>query len=187
MPLWGCQSNQSTPNNLPPEEPYREDEQIRLKLFVEDLFQLEKSKQYGKLYDKYTSPAFQKSVSRRNFMRLSQCVETHLGELVDYERKKWQFQRKSSKGQVFHSIRLPVVRSSANLTEQFTMTADGLDYRLTGLYWLTKHKSYSDCIQQLQVPEKTRTQGDSTNSPQKPQAPEEKQAETQNPRPPSNH
>lgn len=147
--MWGCQGS---PRKEEPPTPYREDEQLRLKLFVEDIFELEKSKQYGRLYDKYTSPAFQKTVSRRNFLRLSQCVETHLGELVDYERKDWQFHKKTAKGTVFHSIRLPVVRSSANITEQLTMTTDGLDYRLTGLYWLTKHKAYADCIRQLQTP-----------------------------------
>ncbi len=164
----GCKSklDQVADKPIPVSPNYREDEQIRLQLFVEDVLQLEKNKQYSALYDRYTAPVFKKSISRRNFLRVSQCVEESLGGVQDYHRKNWVFQKKnmasilaSSKQpptqppQVVHLIERKVTRSKATLMERFSIVGNGLEYQLSGLYWMTKKNDFLTCVKNLNPPE----------------------------------
>jgi hypothetical protein len=161
----GCKSklDEVAEKPIPVSPNYREDEQIRLQLFVEDVLQLEKTKQYGALYDRYTSWVFKESISRRNFLRVSQCVEESLGELKDYDRKNWVFQKKSvplgstkqppvQPPQIVHLIERKVTRSKATLMERFSIASNGLEYQLSGLYWMTKKNDFLTCVKNLNPP-----------------------------------
>lgn len=167
----GCKSklDEVAEKPIPVSPNYREDEQIRLQLFVEDVLQLEKNKQYGTLYDRYTSWVFKESISRRNFLRVSQCVEESLGELKDYDRKNWVFQKKSVQlastkkppvqpPQLVHLIERKVTRAKATLMERFSIVDSGMEYQLSGLYWMTKKNDFLTCVKNLNPPDTQTTQ-----------------------------
>lgn len=86
--LSGCRDAQA-----PDAQGYREDERALLQIAAENLVELEIKKDYATLYDQYASKAFKQRVPARYFLKLTNCVETHLGAFLSYDRKSLRFKR----------------------------------------------------------------------------------------------
>jgi hypothetical protein len=142
----------SAPASAAPTEPaptYREDEKILLNLITTDILELERKKNYGRIYDNYGSRTFKASISRRDFLRMSHCLENTLGDLVDYDRRNWTFQRSKVKNAIYDSTARPVVRSGGNLTEEIIYVQEGVDFKLNALYWTSNRKDFLACMQTI--------------------------------------
>lgn len=181
VPLTGCQkepektaspgkaqaNTPATPKSISEgnDSHYREDEKILLRLATTDILELERKKAYGKIYDDYASQNFKKNVSRRDFLRMGNCLELTMGDLVDYQRDQWIFNRKADKKGIYDNTVRSVVRSSGNLKEQITYVMEGVDFKLNAIYWSSNRKDFLTCMKKV-----TQTMSRPSARPQTPEA-----------------
>lgn len=152
--LGGCRNDRVAvnPKDLnSPQFAYRLDELALLQMNADDVQELERKKQYGKLYDQYASDAFKQGVTRRRFLIMSNCVESFLGDLQEYDRNDVGFHREQlkEKGQQYGFIDVlnrKVQRSLGSIEEQLVFAPLGLNFKLNGLYWISKDKQFLQCI-----------------------------------------
>lgn len=131
------------------EEGYREDEQILLKLATTDILELERQKDYGKIYDQYASQTLKRSLARRDFLKMGRCLEVTMGDLVDYQRDQWDFTRNKTEHGTLDSTTRSVVRASGNVKEQLTYVREGIDFKLNAIYWSSTRKDFLTCMNQV--------------------------------------
>jgi hypothetical protein len=131
------------------EEGYREDEQILLKLATTDILELERKKDYGKIYDQYASQALKRSLARRDFLKMGRCLEVTMGDLVDYQRDQWDFTRNKTEHGTLDSTTRSVVRAGGNVKEQLTYVREGIDFKLNAIYWSSARKDFLSCMNQV--------------------------------------
>lgn len=131
---------------LVPENSYREDERIMLRLVTQDILELEKKKEYSKVYEHYGSQDFKRNVSRRDFLRMTNCLEKTLGEINDFNRNDWKFIRQKANAKIYDTTRRPVLRSGGNLDEVITYVLEGVDFKLNAIYWSSDRKDYLACM-----------------------------------------
>jgi hypothetical protein len=146
-----CRSDRVTVNLQDPRSPkyaYRLDELALLQMAADDIFNLERKKQYGTIYDEYTSPDFKKSVSRRRFLIMSNCVETYLGGLQEFDSNDLGFVRQHQARQrhPFDILTRKIQREKAKVDEQLVFIPSGFNFKLNGLYWISKDKTFLQCI-----------------------------------------
>lgn len=146
-----CRSDRVAVNPKDPRSPkfaYRLDELALLQMAADDVLNLERKKQYGAIYDGYASPEFQKSVSRRRFLIMSNCVETYLGGLQEFDSNDLGFDRKHQPGhkQPLDILTRKVQREKGKLDEQLVFVPSGFNFKLNGLYWISKDKTFLQCI-----------------------------------------
>ncbi len=153
--LSGCRSDvvKVDPKNpKSPKYPYLAHEFALLQLAVDDIQELERKKQYGKIYDDYASDNFRRHVSRRKFLVMANCTEEHLGELSEYDDSNLSFNRNQMPDKnkpALDSITRQVTRSkSGQVQEQLVFASDGLHFKLNGLYWISDEDHFLKCIQQ---------------------------------------
>jgi hypothetical protein len=129
-----------------PKFAYRLDELALLQMATDDILNLERKKQYGVIYDEYTSSEFQKNVSRRRFLIMSNCVETYLGGLQEFDSNDLGFARKTLKGQTMDTLTRKVQRERGKAEEHLVFIPSGFNFKLNGLYWISKDKIFLQCI-----------------------------------------
>lgn len=150
--LGGCRSDKVTVNKKDPHSPqfaYRLHELALLQLAADDIQELEKKKQYGGIYDKYGSAAFQKSTNRRLFLVMANCVENHLGGLIEYDRNDLGFRReilKGHPGKPLDILTREVQRMQGPVEEHMVFVPNGINFKLNSLYWVAKDKQFLQCI-----------------------------------------
>ncbi len=125
-------------------EPFREDERALLRLRADDVLTLERNQQYSHLYDRTASDQFRKLTGRRAFLKMARCLETTLGPVTSYEVLE-PFQRPGKKNMVV--VRVQAERRLGPVEEQLVFVQEGIDFRLAGLFWLTRRPEFKDCIQ----------------------------------------
>ncbi len=159
--LCGCRSDKVLVDPKDPNSPqftYRKDELALLQMSADDIQELERNKRYGTIYDDYTSESFKKGVRRRQFMIMSNCVESFLGDLEEYDRNDIGFRReflktpKNAKNNAdpkyIDVLNRKVQRSLGSIEEQLVFVPNGLSFQLNGLYWIAKDKSFLRCMAQ---------------------------------------
>jgi hypothetical protein len=153
--LSGCRADHVVVNPKDPKTPqyaYRLDELALLQMAADDIQELERSKQYGKIYDDFGSTAFKAGLTRRRFLIMANCVETHLGGLQEFERNNTGFSRRfqqianTKRKRSLDTLRREVDRSHLTIFEQMIFTTDGIHFKLNGLYWIAKSKPFLQCI-----------------------------------------
>lgn len=153
--LASCHSDRVTVNAKDPQSPqyaYRQDELALLSLMADDVQELERKKQYATIYDDYTSPEFKTSTSRRRFLIITNCVETFLGGMDSdgYDPHDLGFRRESLKGSAgvhfLDVLNRKVHRMMGLVDEQLVFVPDGLNFKLNGLYWISKDKQFLQCV-----------------------------------------
>ncbi|HEY9745790.1 MAG TPA: hypothetical protein V6C99_06190 [Oculatellaceae cyanobacterium] len=146
-----CRSDRITVTPEDPRSPkyaYRLDELALLQMAADDILNLERKKQYGTIYDEYTSRDFRKNVSRRRFLIMSNCVETYLGELQEFDSNDLSFNRHTLPGykQPLDVLTRHVQRKRGFVDEQLSFISTGFNFKLNGLYWISKDKMFLQCI-----------------------------------------
>lgn len=116
------------------------------------LMELERQGQYGHLYDELGGEALHQTVPRGRFLKITQCVEHHLGEVVGFSRNQLQFSQRQFNNQVVEVVSWPVNRQGAHAKEQALFVEEGLRYRLMGLFWGSKHPGFSACVSRVLAP-----------------------------------
>lgn len=153
--LSGCRADHVVVNPKDPKSPqyaYRLDELALLQMSADDIQELERSKQYGKIYDDFGSDAFKAGLTRRRFLIMANCVETHLGGLQEFERNDTGFIRRfqrianTKRTRSLDTLRREVDRTHLTIFEQMIFTTDGIHFKLNGLYWIAKSKPFLQCI-----------------------------------------
>lgn len=148
--LSGCRSDRVTVDPKDPHSPqfaYRMDELALLQMAADDIQNLEKQKQYSRIYEDYTSPEFQQNVSRRRFLIMANCVEDNLGGLQEYDRTDLSFHREKSKSpSPLDVLNRKVTREHGTVEEQMVFIGNGFNFKLNSLYWITKDKLFLECI-----------------------------------------
>lgn len=151
----GCRSDRVVVNPADlhsPQYAYRLDELARLQMAADGIFELERKKQYGRLYDEYGGPTFKNSISRRRFLIMSNCVETHLGGMEGFDPNdlgfRRMFVRQGKTRQPLDILTRRIHRVQGGVDEQLVLVAVGLDYRLNGLYWISRDKNFLQCIRE---------------------------------------
>jgi hypothetical protein len=174
LTLFACRSDKVSVDPKDPNAPqftYRKDELALLQMIADDIQELERNKRYGTIYDDYASERFKKGVGRRQFMIMSNCVESFLGDLQEYDRNDIGFRReflKASPGAKNNSeqkyidvLNRKVQRALGSMEEQLVFVPNGLSFQLNGLYWIAKDKSFLQCMaQSAQLDSKTAPAGD---------------------------
>ncbi|WP_303674531.1 hypothetical protein [Vampirovibrio chlorellavorus] len=157
--LAGCRSDRVSVDPKDPNAPqyaYRKDELALLQMAADDIQELERNKRYGVIYDDYASEAFKKGVGRRQFMIMTNCVESFLGDLEEYDRNEIGFRReflkdKSGKAdpqRFLDVLNRKVQRGLGSMEEQLVFVPNGLSFQLNGLYWIAKDKAFLQCMAQ---------------------------------------
>lgn len=146
-----CRSDRVEVNPNDPRSPkfaYRMHELALLQMSADDILNLEKKKQYGAIYDGYASPDFQKSVSRRRFLIMANCVETYLGGLQEFDTNDLGFTRQllPTQKHPFDILTRKIQRERGKVDEQLVFIPSGLNFKLNGLYWISKDKGFLQCI-----------------------------------------
>lgn len=150
--LTGCRPTTITVDPSDPRSPqheYRRDEIALLKLTADNIFRLEKQKAYSEIYDEYTSTGFRERIGRRNFMKMANCVETHLGGIVDMDERDYGFTRGTRNGQQVDKLIRNVLRSGENIREEILLTEEAVEYKLAGIYWHAKNKGFAACMKAI--------------------------------------
>ncbi len=148
----GCQSDTirvDADNKKSPQYRYRKDEVALLALATDTVMEMEQQKKYAEIYQQYGSNEFKRLVSRRTFLKMSHCVETHLGEITEFDRSDLGFNRNINNGQKLDKITRRVHRSSATVEEQLILVFEGLDVKLNGIFWISDHKNFIQCMQDI--------------------------------------
>lgn len=136
-----------------PHYQYRKDEEALLKMTVEDILRLESNKQYDEIYDHYFSTGFKRTVLRRRFLMMSNCLERYLGDFNGFERKDMVFNRKlekTDKGnrkENVDDVTMRVYRAGGVLREHFSFIREGMDFKLYALYWSSPREDFIRCIE----------------------------------------
>jgi hypothetical protein len=152
LAVGGCRSDHISVNPKDPKSPqfaYRLDELALLQMAADDIMDLERKKQYGRIYDDYASRGFKRMVSRRHFLIMSNCVETHLGALQEFDINEIGFRRevlKEQPGAPLDVLNRRATRAKGTIDEQLVFIADGVNFKLNGLYWVAKDKQFLECI-----------------------------------------
>ncbi len=156
--LSGCRNDRVDVNKKDPDSPqyaYRKDELALLQMSADDIQELERKKQYGTIYDDYASEAFKQGVGRRRFMIMSNCVESFLGDVEEYDRNDIGFRRDYLKDKrnkptqnYVDVLNRKVQRTLGSIEEQMVFVPNGLSFKLNGLYWIAKDKHFLQCIGQ---------------------------------------
>ncbi|HEY9686222.1 MAG TPA: hypothetical protein V6C52_04525 [Coleofasciculaceae cyanobacterium] len=152
LALGGCRSDHISVNPKDPKSPqfaYRLDELALLQMAADDIMDLERKKQYGRIYDDYASHGFKRMVSRRHFLIMSNCVETHLGALQEFDINEIGFRRevlKEQPGTPLEVLNRRATRAKGTIDEQMVFIGDGVNFKLNGLYWIAKDKQFLECI-----------------------------------------
>lgn len=157
--LSGCHNDHVTVNSkdtTSPQFAYRLDELALLEMLADDIQEMERKKQYGKIYDDYASQDFKSSVSRRMFLIMANCVEKHLGGLQEFNPNERGFRRqslqKNGKGSVsggfLDLLNRKVERTKGTIEEQLIFIPYRLNFKLNGLYWISKDKQFLECVAQ---------------------------------------
>lgn len=178
---WGfmaCRSDRITVDANSPNTPqyaYRLHELAQLQMLADDIQNLERKKQYGQIYDDYASAEFRRHVSRRQFLIMTNCVESYLGALQEYNPNDLAFRREEAAKTMLDVLNRRVLREFGEIEEQMVFVPYGVGFRLNGLYWISKDKHFLQCIAQSEALEfATRKseppQGTGTVSAEKPAA-----------------
>jgi hypothetical protein len=147
---------------------------------ADDIQELERNKRYGAIYDDYASEEFKKGIGRRQFMIMTNCVESFLGDLEEYDRNEIGFRREFLKDKsgkpdpqrFLDVLNRKVQRGLGSMEEQLVFVPNGLSFQLNGLYWIAKDKAFLQCMAQSR-------ELDAATAPKPEPAPEEaKQPET---------
>lgn len=156
--LGGCRRSDvvavdpENPNS--PQYPYLAHEFALLQLAVDDIQELEKKKQYGKIYDDYASDEFRKNTTRRHFLVMANCTEEHLGSLTEYDDDHFGFNRNRMPAEnqpALDSITRYVQREKkGQVREQMIFSGDGIHFKLNGLYWISEDKHFLQCMQEAE-------------------------------------
>ena len=154
--LSGCRNDRisvDTKDSHSPQYAYRLDELAMLRLAADNIQDLERKRQYTTIYNEYASDAFKKSVDRRLFLIMSNCVETHLGGLQEFDINQIGFRRETPKDAAGRGGSSPldvlnrqVLRARGSIEEQMVFVWSGFNFKLNSLYWITKDKQFLECI-----------------------------------------
>lgn len=151
--LSACRNDRVSVNSKDPNSPqyeYRLDELALLQMAADDIQEMERKKQYGQIYDTYGSDGFKKNVSRRRFLIMSNCVETYLGGIEEFNPNEIGFRRKFLKAQTttdfLDVLNRKIQRFQGTIEEQLVFVPVGLNFKLNGLYWIAKDKVFLQCI-----------------------------------------
>ena len=147
--LAGCRSSTisvNPQNKRTPQYPYRKDELALLQIATDDIFELEKTKDYSRIYDRYASADLKRTLGRRRFLKTTNCAETTLGGLMDYDKGNLGFTRTTDKNRIFDSIVRDTDREEGSLVEKLVFVQEGVDYKLYALYWDSKRKDFVACL-----------------------------------------
>ncbi len=160
----GCHSEYivlDTNNPNAPQYQYRLDEYNLLKLVSDHVFELEFEGDYGEIYDNYTSLTLREHITRRQFLRMTACVEHYYGSLKNWERDHYGFYREGLETPEVNKEHLEAVprhtdilirhveRSEASIDEElrFEATAEGV--KLSGLYWIGGSAEFTACMEKI--------------------------------------
>lgn len=132
-----------------PQYPYRKDELALLQISLNKLMEAESQKRYDDIYGELASRRFQKNVPERVFLKMTNCVEQYLGDMVSYDLNNNGFRREKRKGRTVDVLQLHVERSETALEEQIVFEWEGVDVRVGGLYWLTDRRAFHQCIRDV--------------------------------------
>lgn len=148
----GCRShvisvNPDDPRS--PQHPYRKAELALLELAAEDVFSLEKSKDYGVIYDRYTTREFRRKINRRGFLKMTHCVESFLGEVERVDAGDRGFTRKTLENRTVDTITRSVWRTETEVEEELLFEFNGAEYQLSGLYWHADNKRFHNCMAEV--------------------------------------
>ena len=152
MGLASCHSDRVAVNPKDPQAPqfaYRQDQLALLSMLADDIQDLERKKQYTTIYDDYTSQEFKAGISRRRFLIISNCVETYLGGLEEYDPHDLGFRRemlKTGHDQFLDVLNRKVKRIMGSIDEQMVFVPSDLNFKLNGLYWIAKDKQFLQCV-----------------------------------------
>jgi len=154
MGLGSCRSDRVSVNSKDPQSPqyaYRQDELALLSLMADDIQELERKKQYATIYDDYSSQEFKNSISRRRFLIISNCVESYLGGMDPdgYDPHDLGFRRENIKGagaNYLDVLNRKVHRMMGLVDEQMVFVPHDLNFKLNGLYWISKDKQFLQCV-----------------------------------------
>ena len=154
MGLGSCRSDRVSVNPKDPQSPqyaYRQDELALLSLMADDIQELERKKQYATIYDDYASQEFKNSISRRRFLIISNCVESFLGGMDPdgYDPHDLGFRREDVKGassKYLDVLNRKVHRMMGLVDEQMVFVPHDLNFKLNGLYWISKDKQFLQCV-----------------------------------------
>lgn len=136
----------NTKNPLTPQFAYRHDELALLQLTVDDIMMLEQRKDYDRIYDEYTSKAFQQAIPRRNFLMMTNCVEVYLGNLNTFEKRNLGFTRKAKPTGPIDTIIREAERGSGKTHERLDFVFEGMDPRLNAIFWYTTERDFLRCM-----------------------------------------
>lgn len=152
MGLSSCHSDKVVVNPKDPQSPqfaYRQDQMALLSMMADDIQELERKKQYSTIYDDYTSQEFKSGITRRRFLIISNCVETYLGGLEEYDPHDLGFRRemlKDGHGKFLDVLNRKVKRMLGQIDEQMVFIPHDLNFKLNGLYWIAKDKQFLQCV-----------------------------------------
>lgn len=132
-----------------PQFAYREDEFALLQVTLANLMDMETKKEYPRIYNEMTSHHFKKNVPLRVFLKITNCAEQYLGDVISYDRFNLGFHRQVVKGKELDTIRLQVERSEASIEETFSFEKEGLvDFKLSKIHWITDRKVFHTCMRE---------------------------------------
>lgn len=143
--LCGCGSPESKGTH------YADDEKYLLSIATEEILQLETEQAYEQIYTRFGSRSFQEAMPLRQFLKMANCVEQHLGAIVSYDRKPLNFHRKQTDTQRYDAVTVPVLRVNERIAERLIYVQEGVDFKLNALYWSSANERFTRCIHNAQA------------------------------------
>lgn len=149
--LSGCRNDRVSvnPKDLrSPQFAYRLDELALLQMAADDIQDLERKKEYGKIYDDYGSDELKNSISRRRFLIISNCVENDLGDMLEFDSTNLGFRRETlPHGKTpLDTLTRKVERTQEVINEQLVFINTGINFKLNSIYWIARDKQFLECV-----------------------------------------
>ncbi len=141
----GCRS----PFPFKTSDAYRVEEVALLKITAENIMDLEKAKDYASIYNEYASRDYKKRVPKRKFLKLTHCVEVHMGEVLGHDVAKLNFNRTRKGKHISDQLNLSVYRKNGTITERYTLIDEGLGFRITGFRWVSDNEPFAQCMKKI--------------------------------------
>ncbi len=149
--LTGCISGFQTAGDA-----YREEEVALLRIMADNIIDLEKKKDYTALYSDYASRGYKQRVSERRFLKLTHCVETHMGEVLGHNVAKVDFKRENKNNRMEDLLTLEVYRKHEAVTERYVLVDEGVGFRIDSFRWLSdNNEPFKVCMKKITPLKKT--------------------------------
>lgn len=110
-----------------------------LTIFAQKLIEHERYGTYDTLYESLTSPSFQASLSKTRFLKMTNCLQRHLGDYKGFAQDSIQH---TGNNQLSYLI----YRANNSVTVDVKVIRAGMIYKVAGIQWKTPNPGFQSCV-----------------------------------------